>query len=827
LVFFLKYLTPLLFNPLKFSDFMKLLYPLLLVTLLIITWFAKAENSVYTDQGNGNPLLPGYFADPTIKKIGDTYYLYATTDGIKLASGEPQVWISKDFVNWYNFEMNIPLPSGLTNCWAPDVVEGQDGKYYYFQGNCQAGCNIYGYVANTPMGPWTRLKNGKAIIPVGTGKEGLPALDAQFFIDDDGALYSFFGTWCTSFGGIGWAKLDSGNMTTILDQGLIPLDQVPNAFEAPYLFKKNGKYILMYSSGDCQLSSYAVNYSYSDNVTGPYTYGANNKILSTNSDNTVDSPGHHSVLKQGEDYYIIYHRHDNPHSTGGEFRQVCADKLIFENDSTIRKVEPTHIGVGYLAENQIPFENLALNAVASATSYYHMNVPATKYSVSNINYEYLPQYAVDDNNGTMWKAGDNKMPHSLVVDLGNPENVKRVMIQFEYPTFYYQYKIEHSSDNLNWELYADKTGNRRSGSPMIDDNDVTARYLKITVTGTEKAGMFAAIWNVKVYDNLFEIPSYQNSEIAEGPGVISTQSLLMDLNIDTLNYGEVVNNLPNKGSLGGEFLKYLTPTVTWYDSVKAVKFDGKSFLKLSEIAPSLDWNSSYTASVWVNNPKIGTGECLMAWCSRSNMLMASYTAMMYGTGTFGAVAHGDGHADIKFLGAPKKDEWHHLVLTFDGMLERVYEDGALNTQLPISLFVESSTIKLGNSGEGTENFTGYIANAQLYDKAFTEEEILQLMEKTRPEMVAAPVTDGILNLKNSDNYLIGYNSGDNTITVTTKNGTPEINSLKLIALDGKIISVKQYQGAAQAKLNVGRKGVYILRVQNIEGGNSTEKIVAY
>ena len=39
--------------------------------------------------GTGNPFIPGYFADPTIKKFGDTYYLYATTDGN--GNGFPQL----------------------------------------------------------------------------------------------------------------------------------------------------------------------------------------------------------------------------------------------------------------------------------------------------------------------------------------------------------------------------------------------------------------------------------------------------------------------------------------------------------------------------------------------------------------------------------------------------------------------------------------------------------------------------------------------------------------------------------------------------------------
>ncbi|MCF7731752.1 MAG: hypothetical protein K9N23_08690, partial [Akkermansiaceae bacterium] len=46
--------------------------------------------------GNFNPVVPGYFADPTLKKFGDTYYLYTSTDGIGACEGWTQVWISKD-----------------------------------------------------------------------------------------------------------------------------------------------------------------------------------------------------------------------------------------------------------------------------------------------------------------------------------------------------------------------------------------------------------------------------------------------------------------------------------------------------------------------------------------------------------------------------------------------------------------------------------------------------------------------------------------------------------------------------------------------------------
>ena len=44
--------------------------------------------------GNANPFIPGYFADPTIRKFGDTYYLYATTDGTGNGYGPAQMWYS-------------------------------------------------------------------------------------------------------------------------------------------------------------------------------------------------------------------------------------------------------------------------------------------------------------------------------------------------------------------------------------------------------------------------------------------------------------------------------------------------------------------------------------------------------------------------------------------------------------------------------------------------------------------------------------------------------------------------------------------------------------
>jgi hypothetical protein len=59
-------------------------------------------------------------------------------------------------------------------------------------------------------------------------------------------------------------------------------------------------------------------------------------------------------------------------------------------------------------------------------------------------------------------------------------------------------------------------------------------------------------------------------------------------------------------------------------------------------------------------------------------------------------------------------------------------DGELNTQLPISLYVESGEILIGSSGADWENFNEYIASARLYDKSMSMEEVVKLMIATKP-----------------------------------------------------------------------------------------------
>ena len=451
------------------------------IGLLLLSVLPCNADVAYNSQGALNPIIPGYFADPTIKKFGDTYYVYATTDGSGAGFGPAQLWQSQDLVNWTLMPMNWPDSHWI---WAPDVMHNQnDDKYYYIY--CQP-CQIHVGVGDTPRGPWQNiLGESEAVLVPDRFVTNAITLDGQTFVDDDGSIYMYWGTWGIYEGfGCGAGKL-TPDMKEFTETRLIPNTEVTDFFEAPFVFKKDGTYYFMYSSGSCHDHTYKVQYAISEKPLGPYAYQG--CILETNDDGTIHGPGHHSLLQEGDDWYIVYHRHDNPHSNRGFHRQVCIDNMEFTADGKIKPVKPTHEGVKNLGKSSLKSCNLALGKEVRASSYYDDN--------------FKPEYAVDDNNGTLWRpAGMDQ--EWIEIDLGNTENIKTILTQWEYGTQFYQYLIETSIDGKKWEIFSDKRNNRLAGSPMIDFGNKNARYVRITSTGGEKVGFNGALWNVKIYNTI-------------------------------------------------------------------------------------------------------------------------------------------------------------------------------------------------------------------------------------------------------------------------------------------------------------------------------------
>ena len=257
--------------------------------------------------------------------------------------------------------------------------------------------------------------------------------------------------------------------------------------EGSYMIKNNGKYYLLYSSGALHDGSYCVRYGMADHPFGPFVTPPNHTILKMNDEQTTRGPGHNSVLKFNGRHYIVYHQHNQPHEGGAlVFRQTCADLLEFNADGTIKPVTPTQTGIGPLQPPPPRRADLAYGRYATATSVRSGH--------------HVPEFALDHNNASLWRAADSTYPQSLTVDLGGIREFSEIETTFEYPTLSYKYLIETSVDGKEWKTHTDKrSAFSEAVSPHRDSGPARARFVRITMTACQRPENGAGIYSFQVF----------------------------------------------------------------------------------------------------------------------------------------------------------------------------------------------------------------------------------------------------------------------------------------------------------------------------------------
>ncbi|MFT3824748.1 MAG: family 43 glycosylhydrolase [Chitinophagaceae bacterium] len=274
-------------------------------------------------------VLPGVYADPHIAVWKNTYYIYPTTDGTEgWKSTFFTCWSSKDLVKWKNEGVILDLPKDLTwapeRAWAP-AIAAKNGKFYFYY---SANTNIGVAVAGKPTGPF-KDPLGKPLVRKGMLKGQM--IDPMVFVDDDGSAYLYWGQ-----GNCNMVKLNDDMIS--FDSTKITSIHPPGYNEGPFVFKRNGKYYLMWSEYDTRDPRYSVAYATSDSPLGPFTKAASNPVLKGKG--VVKGAGHHSVVKvPGKDeWYIAYHRFKIPDGNGYN-RETCISPMRFDSEGNILPVE--------------------------------------------------------------------------------------------------------------------------------------------------------------------------------------------------------------------------------------------------------------------------------------------------------------------------------------------------------------------------------------------------------------------------------------------------------------------------------------------------------
>lgn len=304
-----------------------------------------------------NSILPGFHADPEILYAQKTkqYYIYSTTDGQPGWGGWYfTVFSSPDLKTWKDEGTMLDLKSEQVpwangNAWAPCIEEklinGAYKYFFYYSGNPKAGGGKQIGVAtsDSPTGPFTDL--GYPIVtasPTGHGQQ----IDVDAFTDPvSGKAYLYWGN-----GYLAGAELNKDRVsikkktvTVMTPQGGTLQDY---AFrEAVYVFYRNGLYYFTWSVDDTGSPNYHVAYGTSKSPLGPIEVAKSPVILIQNPDKEIYGPAHNSILQKSgtDEWYIVYHRIHKNHlkRDPGTHREVCIDRLEFNEDGTIKPVIPT------------------------------------------------------------------------------------------------------------------------------------------------------------------------------------------------------------------------------------------------------------------------------------------------------------------------------------------------------------------------------------------------------------------------------------------------------------------------------------------------------
>ncbi len=343
------------------------IYSLTLILLSGITVFAqkKAEPKFA-----GNPVFPGWYADPEGIIFGDTYWIYPTLSDesgekenapefteIQLEARKntinPQylkqtfldAFSSKDLITWEKHSHVLDIKDvkwAAYAIWAPSIIKKGNQYFLFFgandiQNNNQPG-GIGVAVSDKPEGPFIDHL-GKPLISQIYNKA--QPIDQFAFRDTDGQYYLIYGGWghCN----IGKLNADFTGFIPDEDGSLFKSITPENYVEGPFMIVRKGKYYLMWSEGGWTGPDYSVAYAISDSPVGPFKRIG--KILQQDP-KVATGAGHHSVINipGTDDWYIVYHR--RPLTTqNGHHRETCIDRMYFDQDGLIQPVKITEKGV--------------------------------------------------------------------------------------------------------------------------------------------------------------------------------------------------------------------------------------------------------------------------------------------------------------------------------------------------------------------------------------------------------------------------------------------------------------------------------------------------
>ncbi len=248
----------------------------ILIMLISLDCFSQKAPDTFT-----NPILPGFYPDPSICRVDDTFYM--VNSSFEWFPGLP-IHKSKDLVNWQKIghglhsKDQIVYKDGLRNSngiFAP-TIRHHNNKFYIITTMVGQKGNFI-ITAKNPEGPWSK----PMFIDEAVG------IDPSLFWNDDGKCY-YTGAGIIDGTGKEWPgkngvwmqEIDPDRGVLLGERKQLTYGHASNArwAEGPHLYKINGEYLLLIGEGGTG-EFHSVTVFNSKNLWGPYIPNHANPVM--------------------------------------------------------------------------------------------------------------------------------------------------------------------------------------------------------------------------------------------------------------------------------------------------------------------------------------------------------------------------------------------------------------------------------------------------------------------------------------------------------------------------------------------------------------------
>ncbi|SMG18995.1 glycoside hydrolase family 43 protein [Agreia pratensis] len=252
-----------------------------------------------------NPLIAGFYPDPSVVKVGADYYLVNST--FEYLPGIP-VFHSRDLVDWKQIGHVVSREGQLAShsvptlggAWAP-TIRHRDGVFYVVVTDAM-GRGMLVFTASDPAGPWS---DGIVI-------DGVHGIDPDLAWDSDGRAYVTYSGLDVTSGNPPGEHAGILQVTVDLSTGAVLSSPVSlwsgtglKFPEAPHLYMRGEYWYLVIAEGGTE-RGHGISVARGLHPAGPFESGPGNPILSARSTaRPIQNTGHGDLVETPDGGWAI------------------------------------------------------------------------------------------------------------------------------------------------------------------------------------------------------------------------------------------------------------------------------------------------------------------------------------------------------------------------------------------------------------------------------------------------------------------------------------------------------------------------------------------